>query len=42
VIVRDNLVKILIDTPDSLSNRRWMKNTKTAGDQNWNKANCGW
>ena len=25
VIVRDNLVKIVIDTPDSLSNRRWMK-----------------
>jgi hypothetical protein len=28
VIVRDNLVKIVIDTPDSLSNRRWMKQYK--------------
>ena len=25
VIVRDNLLKIVIDAPDSLSNRRWMK-----------------
>jgi hypothetical protein len=28
VIVRDNLVKIVIDVPDSLSNRRWMKQYK--------------
>ena len=28
VIVRDNLVKIVIDTPDSLNNRRWMKQYK--------------
>ena len=28
VIVRDNLVKIVIDTPDSQSNRRWMKQYK--------------
>ena len=28
VIVRDNLVKIVIDAPDSLSNRRWMKQYK--------------
>ena len=28
VIVRDNLVKIVIDTPDSLSHRRWMKQYK--------------
>ena len=28
VIVRDNLVKIVIDTPDSPSNRRWMKQYK--------------
>ena len=28
VIVRDNLVKIVIDTPDALSNRRWMKQYK--------------
>ena len=28
VIVRDNLLKIVIDTPDSLSNRRWMKQYK--------------
>jgi hypothetical protein len=28
VIVRDNLVKIVIDTPDSLSNRQWMKEFK--------------
>src|SRR5690242_21865090 len=28
VIVRDNLVKIVIDTPDSPSNRRWMKEFK--------------
>jgi hypothetical protein len=28
VIVRDNLVKIVLDTPDSLSNRRWMKQYK--------------
>ena len=28
VIVRDNLVKIVIDTPYSLSNRRWMKQYK--------------
>jgi hypothetical protein len=28
VIVSDNLVKIVIDTPESLSNRRWMKQYK--------------
>jgi hypothetical protein len=28
VILHDNLVKIVIDTPDSLSNRRWMKQYK--------------
>jgi len=28
VIVRDNLVKIVIDTPDSLNHRRWMKQYK--------------
>jgi hypothetical protein len=28
VIVRDNLVKIVIETPDSPSNRRWMKQYK--------------
>ena len=28
VIVRDNLVKIVIDTPDSLTHRRWMKQYK--------------
>lgn len=28
VIVRDNLAKIVIDAPDSLSNRRWMKQYK--------------
>ena len=28
VIVRDNLVKIVIDTPDSQNNRRWMKQYK--------------
>jgi hypothetical protein len=28
VIVRDNLVKIVIDTPDSQTNRRWMKQYK--------------
>jgi len=28
VIARDNLVKIVIDAPDSLSNRRWMKQYK--------------
>lgn len=28
VIVRDNLVKIVIDAPDSLSNHRWMKQYK--------------
>ena len=28
VLIRDNLVKIVIDTPDSLSNRRWMKQYK--------------
>lgn len=28
VIVRDNLVKIVIDTPDSASSRRWMKQYK--------------
>ena len=28
VISRDNLVKIVIDAPDSLSNRRWMKQYK--------------
>jgi hypothetical protein len=28
IIVRDNLVKIVIDIPDSLSNRRWMKQYK--------------
>jgi hypothetical protein len=28
VIVRDNLVKIVIDTPDSQSNRLWMKQYK--------------
>lgn len=28
VTVRDNLVKIVIDTPDSASNRRWMKQYK--------------
>jgi hypothetical protein len=27
-IVRDNLVKIVIDTPDSPSNRHWMKQYK--------------
>ena len=28
VIVRDNLVRIVIDTPDSQANRRWMKQYK--------------
>jgi hypothetical protein len=28
VIVRENLVKTVIDAPDSLSNRRWMKQYK--------------
>jgi hypothetical protein len=28
VIVRDKLVKIVIDTPGSLSHRRWMKQYK--------------
>jgi len=28
VIVRDNLVKIAIAAPDSVSNRRWMKQSK--------------
>jgi hypothetical protein len=28
VIVRDNLVKIVIDTPDSQTNRRWMRQYK--------------
>ena len=28
VFISDNLVKIVIDTPDSLSNRRWMKQYK--------------
>jgi len=31
VIVHDNLVKIVIDAPDSLSNRRWMKQYKDRG-----------
>ena len=42
VIARDNVVKIVIDTPDSLTNRRWMKQYKTAGDQNLSNSNCGW
>lgn len=29
VIYRDNLVKIVVDLPDSTSNRNWMKNFKT-------------
>jgi hypothetical protein len=29
VIVRDNLVKIVIDTPESQVNRRWMKQYKS-------------
>jgi hypothetical protein len=28
VIVRDNLVKIVLDTPDSQTNRRWMRQYK--------------
>jgi hypothetical protein len=29
VIYRDNLIKIVVDAPDSVKNRRWMKRFKT-------------
>ena len=42
VIIRDNLAKLVIDVPDSLGNRRWMKEYKARWRSVLSRLICGW
>ena len=41
VVYRDVLVKIVVDVPDGVKNRRWMKEFKDRWKVGWSKWNSG-
>jgi hypothetical protein len=42
VLYRDELVKIIVDVPDTAKNRQWMKRFKSLGKSGFSSLNCGW
>jgi hypothetical protein len=42
VLYRDNLVKLVVDVPESPNTREWMRLFRLAGRCAWSSLNCGW
>jgi len=42
IVYRDNLVRIVVDVPDSAKNRRWMKDLKARWKEGLNNLIFGW
>jgi hypothetical protein len=41
-LYRDDLVRVLVDLPDELENREWMKEFKNRWKLASNSSSCGW
>ena len=42
ILYRDDLVRVVVDVPDSARNRQWMKQFKDRWKVRLNSLNCGW